>query len=71
MSEKKKMEDATKKVKITKGSIAAVDGGAGTKATEEDIFQYAVYCHACWNFGVPPVSYMSWIELGRPSTASS
>ena len=33
MSEKKKMEDATKKVKIKKDSIAAVDGGAGTKAT--------------------------------------
>ena len=39
MAEKKKTEDATKKVKIKAEATAAVDGGAGTKATEEDIFQ--------------------------------
>ena len=66
-------ENATKKVKIKAEATAAVAGGTNTdtETTEEDIFQYAVYCHACWNFGVPPVSYTSWVELGRPLTASS
>ena len=41
-----------KKARIKAEATAVVNGGGGTKTTEEDIFLYAVYCHACWNFGV-------------------
>lgn len=60
-----------KKVRLNITDMAGVTGGIGSDDIEEDVFQFAVYCHACWNFGVPPVSYLNWIELGRPLTASS
>ena len=60
MSEKKKIEDTTKKANLDVSETAPVNGGYGER------FNYEHYCIACQNDGLIPFSFDEWLQLGCP-----
>lgn len=60
MSEKKKIEDTTKKANLDVSETSPVNGGYG------EVFSYARYRKACQKEGLIPFSFDEWFQLGCP-----